>query len=342
MTRISSVADLEDAVGARSAAAQLKSIPVLDEHCAEFLARATFVVLGVQDERGEQRVLPLGGEHGKVAIPDPAGLRLEITGDVAALGVPDGSPAGLVALVPGYRETLRVNGRLRGSVLHVEEAFLHCAKCMIRSDLWDEHPPSGAEQEVADGDLTDPVIADFVGRARFAAIVSTDGTEHTDVSPKGDPAGFLTVVAADALAVPDRPGNRRTDTLHNLVEHPSVALVGLVPGDDRVLRVRGRARITRDPDLCARMETRGNVPKVALVIEEATASLELSPALRAAGLWDRARHVADGELPRASRIWTDHVRLNETPGVAARLARAAISERVMRAGLAVDYKSNLY
>ncbi len=342
MATIETLSDLEAAVGARPPTAHLKSIATIDEHCAEFLSRSTFAVLGVQDDSGGQDWLAFGGEHGKVLIPEPAGIRLPEHPSLATWG--DGSPAGVVALVPGYRETLRLNGRLRGRLLVLEEAFLHCAKCMIRSDLWGEHAISAtpAPVEPVEADLEHPAIAAFLAQARFAAIVSTDAHGHTDVSPKGDPAGFLTVLGPDRLALPDRPGNRRTDTFHNLVEHPDVALLALAPGQNRALRVRGRATISDDLGLRERMAVKGNVPKVALVIGEATASLADEPAIEAARLWDTGRHIADGELPRASRIWTDHVKLNQDPGLAAKVARAAASEHMLRAGLAADYKHNLY
>lgn len=348
---ITSVADLEAAVGKRPSGWHLKSIALLDDHCAEFLSRSTFSVLGVQEPDGRHWSVPIGGEPGVVGVASRERARI---GDAVALAEareragaaadnPDGIPAGLLALVPGYRETLRVNGRLIGDELVVEEVFLHCAKCMIRSGLWDGESSSPTTGDTVQGaDLGHPEVADFLARSPWITVTSSDGHGHVDVSPKGDPAGFVQVVDQSTLAIPDRPGNKRTDTFHNLLDDPEVCLLGLVPGDDRVLRVRGRARVSEDADLRAAAEVKGNVPAVMMLIEGAEASLDVAPALDAASLWDPARHVGRDDLPRASRIWTDHVKLNDDPGLGAKVARSALPERLMRAGLASDYKNNLY
>lgn len=361
MSDLTSADHLESVVGARTAAGELKSIPSLDEHCVAFLAHSTFAVVGFRREDGSQGSLPVGGDPGASHALDPDHLALPLRDDLAKQeGVVDGAPAGLVALVPGYGETLRVNGRIRlpddrdTAVLDVEEAFLHCAKCMLRSKLWTgpvtEAGRDGADPNAADptttepvtGDLTTPAIAEFLARSPFLTLTTTDASGRSDVSPKGDPAGFVAVLDAHTLAVPDRPGNRRTDTLHNLLERPEIALAAFVPGDDRVLRISGRARITDDEETRALMEVKGNVPKAAIVIDVEDAELRAQEALASSRLWDRTRQVPAGTLPRASQIWTDHVKSHEGGGIGSKLAKAVANERLLRAGLAADYRTNLY
>src|SRR5688572_12926625 len=118
---ITDVATLEAVVGQRSEAAMLKSIALLDEHCAALLAASPLAVLGTPDADRAVRSVLLGGAPGHLAVSSPT--ELAVTGLVAD-GLVDGAPAGLLAFVPGYRETLRVNGALRldGSPrLEVEE-----------------------------------------------------------------------------------------------------------------------------------------------------------------------------------------------------------------------------
>tara|TARA_Y100001936_G_scaffold235412_1_gene263601 strand:+ start:6689 stop:7147 length:459 start_codon:yes stop_codon:yes gene_type:complete len=88
-----------------------------------------------------------------------------------------------------------------------------------------------------------------------------------DLSPKGDPAGFVQILDDKTLAIPDRPGNRRLDTLHNVLEQPHVGLMFMVPGRGEVLRVSGVAQIVNDPDFLATMAIKGRPPILALVIE---------------------------------------------------------------------------
>ena len=89
------------------------------------------------------------------------------------------------------------------------------------------------------------------------------------------------------------------------------------------------------------MRLRNRTPKAALVIDVAHRELRHEPALAAADLWDPARHVADGTLPRAATIWADHVRRNDDAGTGAKVARRLVSRTAVAAGVAVDYRTNL-
>ena len=107
----------------------------------------------------------------------------------------------------------------------------------------------------------------WIQRSPFVVVCSTDSSGNMDLSPKGDPAGFAQILDDKTLAIPDRPGNRRLDTLHNVLEQPHVGLMFMVPGRGEVLRVSGVAQIVNDPDLLATMAIKGRPPILALVIE---------------------------------------------------------------------------
>lgn len=316
---VTTVDDLEAVLGERPPVTLAKSIPFLDDHCRTFLARSPFAVLGAHDTAGIQRSLVVGGAPGVLVAADRTTLRV----DPHALpdGLGDGGPAGLVALVPGYGETLRVNGRLHrdggATVLRVEEAFLHCARCVSRSKLWDTaavgSDTSGSEASdsaVTDTDLDHPAVRAFLDRSPFLTLTSTDPSGGTDVSPKGDVPGFAVPLGPRTLALPDRPGNRRTDTLRNLLQHPAIAVAALVPGDDRVLHVEGRARVTTDPGLRARLAAGLAEPALGVVVDVDRVDLRPDPGLREARLWHPDGHAEASELPRAGEIWTDHVALD--------------------------------
>ena len=142
--------------------------------------------------------------------------------------------------------------------------------------------------------------------------------------------------------IPDRRGNRRTDTFHNVIERPEVAFLVLRPGDDRVLELHGTARLTDDRALRGSMAIGGKIPQAALVLSIDGCRLGSSRAIIDSGLWDTSRHVDTSSLPRASRIWTDHVKANPESGPAAAAIKAAARERAVRAGAAVDYRHGLY
>ena len=99
----------------------------------------------------------------------------------------------------------------------------------------------------------------------FIATRGADG--GLDVSPKGDPAGFLRVLDERTIAIPERPGNRRADGFHNLLADPHVGLILVIPGRGDTLRINGRATIVRDAPFLADMEVRGHTPRLATLVE---------------------------------------------------------------------------
>ena len=346
MGRIDSVTQLEAVVGSRPLGSLLKSIDTLDAHCEQLLSLSPFAVAGLRENDGGARALALGGAAGFARVESQSRLRVPLPaganpGDVAG-------PAALLHFVPGLGETLRVNGRATveggGLCIDVEEAFVHCAKALLRSALWQGGAPSegSTERATGAGPLTAADVQEFLARAPFAVIASRDAAGAADVSPKGDPAGFLALVGERTVAVPDRPGNRRTDTFHNVVEQPRVAILALVPGDPRTLELTGRARLTDDPALLATMAVRGKVPKVALLLDVERATLAPDAAVAAADLWNPARASDLARLPKMARVFVDHVKLNKQRGIAAAALRTIVSERVLGPSLARDYEKNLY
>lgn len=330
-------ADLEAVVGGRPAAIMLKSIRFLDEHCRRFLTCSPFAVLGTTTGDGSLQTIALGGAPGVTAPRSDTVLTL---GDLSGRDVVDGAPAGLIALVPGYGETLRINGRLRvddgAATLDVEEAFLHCAKAILRSELWvtPEAPATGDDEP-------GPAIDAFLADAPFVVLVSTDAEGHADASPKGDPRGLIRQIDDHTIAIADRPGNRRTDTLHNLMDDPRLALLAIRPGSQDVVELRGTARVRTDGALLESMRLRNRTPKAAIVLDVEHRELRHEPAVADADLWNPTRRIADGALPRAATIWADHVRRNTDAGTGAKVARRLVSTTALAAGVAYDYRNNL-
>ena len=329
-------AELEAVVGARPGAIMLKSIRFLDEHCKRFLAYSPYAVIGTTTGDGALQTIALGGEPGLVAPRSDTVLEL---GDVSGRDVLDGAPAGLIALVPGYGEMLRVNGRLRVNdnlaTLDVEEALLHCAKAILRSELW----TADGTPEASDNTV-EPAVEALLADAPFVVLVSTDADGHTDVSPRGDPPGLICQIDDTTIAIAERPGNRRTDTLHNLMDDPRIALLAMQPGSSHVAEIRGTARVCTDRVLLASMRLRDRTPKAALVIDVEHRELRDEPAL-AAALWDPSRRILDGTLPRAATIWADHVRRNTDSSTGAKVARRLVNKTALAAGVAYDYRTNL-
>ncbi len=330
MTSIDDVEMLEDTVGQRPLGVMMKSIDELDDHCRAVIDRSTAAVVCFRTSDGSMRARLVGGPPG-FAWERPDLLRVDVSG---ASG-----PVGTVLLTPGWKETLRVNGTLDDGI-EVDEALLHCGKAMIRSQLWSPAEDRG-DDTIGSGSALDAAAIDFLTASPFAVIGSCDAAGNGDASPKGDPPGFVQVIDDRTIAVPDRPGNRRTDTFHNLVEDPAVAVLALVPGDDRTLSIAGRGTLSTDADLLSTMVVKGKTPTLALVVEIDHVELERG-AVAAADLWNPTHHVTRDDLPRATQMWTDHVKANETKGVAATALRLGANERMLRVAIDRDYDNNLY
>ncbi|GAA4828315.1 hypothetical protein GCM10023201_14360 [Actinomycetospora corticicola] len=170
----------------------------------------------------------------------------------------------------------------------------------LRAVVDDPHPLAVTKV----GDHVDPTAAAFVAAAPLVVLASGRADGGLDVSPRGDPAGFVRVLDdGRRLVLPERPGNRRIDTLRNVVERPGTGLLFLVPGVTHVLRVSGRARVVDDPAVLALWE---DPPPLALVVEVTDCFVHCSRALTRSEVWTRTEPVADvpGIKALAEAVWS--------------------------------------
>jgi uncharacterized protein len=128
----------------------------------------------------------------------------------------------------------------------------------------------------------------FIARSPFVVVGSTGAEGHVDTSPKGDAPGFVRVLDNVTLALPDRAGNRRCDTFHNLLHNPNIGLIFFVPGRRDTLRIVGRAQIVRDLDLRQSMAVKGRAPELATVVSVERAYFHCGTCIARAKLWDSA------------------------------------------------------
>jgi len=142
----------------------------------------------------------------------------------------------------------------------------------------------------------------FVARSPFLCLSTQNGAGRPDVSPRGDPPGFVNVLDGATLAIPDRPGNNRLDSLSNIISNPSVGLLFLVPGFDETLRVNGKARLSIAPTLLESMVVAGRRPRLAIVVDVNEVFLHCAKAFRRSRLWDPDARQDRHEMPSLSRM----------------------------------------
>jgi PPOX class probable FMN-dependent enzyme len=146
-------------------------------------------------------------------------------------------------------------------------------------------------------DRLNALTRQFVERSPFVCVATARPDGGLDVSPRGDPPGFVKVLDERTLLLPDRPGNRLADSHRNVLENPHVALLFVVPGVTDTFRVNGRASIVDDPELLEQCAVEGKVPKLGMLIEVEEAYTHCSKAFLRSQLWDPDRYVDRSELP---------------------------------------------
>ncbi len=174
-------------------------------------------------------------------------------------------------------------------------------------------------------DHLDQHCIDFIARSPFLCLSSCGPDGRCDVSPRGDPPGFVRVADPSTLYIPDRKGNNRLDSLGNVLAHPAVGLIFLIPGIDETLRVNGTAEVVEDPKLLASLEMFGTAPKTALRVHVEEAFIHCGRALKRSRLWDQESHADRSEIPTVGQWLRDQVDPDERER--ALLDRGAAAER---------------
>lgn len=149
---------------------------------------------------------------------------------------------------------------------------------------------------------------DFIRRTPLVLVATADARGRCDVSPRGDLPGFVQVLSQAHLAIPERPGNRRLDTLINLLQNPAVGLLFVIPGMEETLRVNGRAWAVRDEEILARGAVDGRRPYLAIGVEVEAAYLHCAKAFRRGKVWQRDAWPSTETLPSVAQMLTDHAK----------------------------------
>lgn len=181
--------------------------------------------------------------------------------------------------------------------------------------------------------VVDEHARSFIARSPFLCLGTQDREGRADVSPRGDPPGFVKVLDDRTLAIPDRPGNNRLDSLANIVSNPSVGLLFVVPGFDETLRVSGQATLTTDPRLLETMRVHDRLPKLAIVVRVSEVFLHCAKALRRSRLWDPAQLQDRREMPSLMQMLLD-----QTTGAPADAEALRRKDEELEA----DYRRSMY
>jgi PPOX class probable FMN-dependent enzyme len=174
-------------------------------------------------------------------------------------------------------------------------------------------------------DRVDQHCRAFIALSPFATLATADADGFPEVSPRGGDPGFVHVLDEHRLALPDRQGNNRVDSLRNLAANPRAALMFFVPGIDETLRVYGTTTLHAPDALGIDFTEFGRAPLSVLVLQVDRAYFQCSKSVMRSGLWDPDRRVERTAFPPFSQVLRDHCRDETIP-----------DEAELRAGLALE------
>ncbi len=148
----------------------------------------------------------------------------------------------------------------------------------------------------------------FIERSPFVLLGTSNTDGRCDVSPKGDRRGFVLVEDDTTIVIPDRPGNKRFDSLQNILDNPHVGLLFLIPGMDETLRVNGTAELVRDEDLLERLAVDGKKPVLGIVVHIEETFLHCARSFLRAQLWNPEQFMSREAMPSLARMISEQVR----------------------------------
>ena len=158
-------------------------------------------------------------------------------------------------------------------------------------------------------DHLDPHCREFIASSPFATLATADAEGWPEISPRGGDRGFVHVLDEHRLALPDRPGNNRVDSLRNLTVNPRAALMFFVPGVDQTLRVYGTTALLRPEELDVDLTEFDRAPLSVLVMTVRRAFFQCPKSVMRSGLWDPEQRVAPTTLTPFGRVIKDHCAL---------------------------------
>lgn len=173
-----------------------------------------------------------------------------------------------------------------------------------------KQPSQRANNKVID--FIDEICQRFIASCPFVLVASRGADGNIDLSPKGDPPGFVKVLDEKTLAIPDRPGNHRLDTFQNVLAHPEIGLLFLIPGNGDTLRVSGKGKVVRDSSLQSCMAINGKAPNLVLVVTVEEAFMHCPKCIARSQLWSPEHWPDRSNVPTLAEAVVAHAKPTET------------------------------
>ncbi len=158
--------------------------------------------------------------------------------------------------------------------------------------------------------LIDEQARAYIQKSPMMFLSTSNERGQCDVSPRGDEPGFVHVTEAGQLVIPDRPGNRRVDSLSNILINPHVGMLFIIPGMEEVLRVNGQAYVIQGHPILEALTFKGKAPALGIVVDAEECFIHCPRALKQAGIWNQSSWPAKEQLPSSQDIFHAHLKIN--------------------------------
>ncbi|WP_281647723.1 hypothetical protein [Parendozoicomonas sp. Alg238-R29] len=283
-------------------------LPELDNYCQEFIRQSSLAVLSFVDDSLGFHFLDCEeslkvAENQELIFTLPHGTRE--TRDLQNI---QGS---LYFLVSGIGHGLRVNGYAvlsrEGIQFKVTAAYFHCSRAMARANFWEHGNHHLNIEKPCNGKTLSCMALDCIRLSPWLLLRTQNRNGETELSPRGDPAGFVQVLDEKTLLLPERPGNKVAISLTNILDNANVGLAFLVPGQPWVLQVFATARLTLSRQRLELLCIRGKLPKVAIELSVKHWAIYYEEALLNARMWEPTTHCKKTSLTPFSKVIAEHM-----------------------------------
>ncbi|WP_257008234.1 MSMEG_1061 family FMN-dependent PPOX-type flavoprotein [Bacillus sp. FJAT-45350] len=156
----------------------------------------------------------------------------------------------------------------------------------------------------------DETAKKYISMSPLMFLSTSDADGNCDVSPRGDEPGSIHVLNKEQLVIPDRPGNRRVDSIINIISNPHVGLIFLIPGLEEVLRINGRAYIIQNNDILSKMSVDSKNPLLGIGVEVEECFIHCPRALKKSMVWDIDKWPNKENIPSMMEIFQAHLKIN--------------------------------
>ncbi|UCZ53829.1 pyridoxamine 5'-phosphate oxidase family protein [Bacillus shivajii] len=170
-------------------------------------------------------------------------------------------------------------------------------------------PSSLAKNKVID--LLDEHCKTYISSSPFLILSTSDSEGKCDSSPRGDAPGFVHVIDEKHLVIPERPGNRRADSLTNILENGHVGLLFMIPGFGETLRVNGKGYLIQDREVLQNMAVNGKVPLLGIAVTVEQAYIHCAKAIKRSNLWEGDKWPTVEHLSSAGKMLKDHANMKD-------------------------------